>query len=75
MTTEEKKKKIMTFLRCFSGHYGSVKINNALGIKNDSHGGSTHAILKKLMAEGKLEQSQDKKGFRITAESYYEKKF
>ncbi len=70
MDKEEKKQKILTLLRFLSGYLGAVKINQALGITDDPSGGKTHKILEDLMYRKQLEQSHDKKGFRITAKEY-----
>ena len=64
MTKEQKKKRIMDFLKYFSGHFGSAKLNKALGIPDNDKNWITHQILQELESEGKVEQSKDKKGFR-----------
>ncbi len=63
MTKEQKKQRIMTFLEYFSGHFGSAKLNKALGIEDNDHNSKTHAILQELEKEGKVEQCHNK-GFR-----------
>ena len=70
MDKEEKKQKILTLLRAFAGHLGARQINRALGITDNRSDSKTHAVLVELMNEGKLEQSHDRKGFRITANEY-----
>ena len=67
MDKEEKKKRITNFLMYFSGHCGSAKLNQALGIKDNLQNSKTHKILEEMVEEGKLEQCHSK-GFRITAE-------
>lgn len=65
MTDKEKTERILTFLQYFSGHFGARKLNKALGIEDNDSDSKTHKILEKLAGEGKVEQSLDKKGFRI----------
>ena len=65
MTEKEKKERILTFLQYFSGHFGARKLNKTLGIEDNPSDSKTHKILEKLAGEGKVEQSQDKRGFRI----------
>lgn len=57
----------MNFLRYFSGHYGSAKLNKALGIEDNPQNSITHKILEELEAEGKLEQHYNK-GFRYKSD-------
>ena len=63
MTKGEKKQRIMNFLKYFSGHFGSAKLNQALGIQDNSQNSKTHKVLEELREEGLLEQCHDK-GFR-----------
>ena len=63
MDKEQKKKRIMDFLTYFSGHFGSAKLNKALGIPDNDKNWKTHDILIELEREGKVEQFK-KKGFR-----------
>ena len=72
MDKAEKKVRIMTYLRFHSGYMGSARINQALGIDDNISNSATHAILKELEDEGKLEQSHNSKGFRISAKHYVE---